>query len=175
MRRVRHEEGQATYLHRHVPADILPCLQEDNVEAQAAHKKQLMKLRPDFMLATRSMKKTERHIHVVEIKTCRDTEPSCQLQNAKEQHAPLIKKLVDQGYNPCNIHLVIILIGASGTIYTKHTLEPLERLGILPCKARKCASKLHKQAITHMHSIICTRRHLEHNRPSTAANPPRPP
>jgi hypothetical protein len=56
---------------------------------------------------------------------------------------------------------VPILIGHSGTIYTSHTLKNMKQLGISNYHARKCALKMHVDAINHLYSIVKTRRHLE--------------
>ena len=45
------------------------------------------------------------------------------------------------GYN------VELLIGHSGTIYTSHTLDNMKQLGISTFHARKCALKMHVDAI----------------------------
>ena len=48
------------------------------------------------------------------------------------------------------------------TIYTDHTLEGMKQLGIDDDKVSKCASKMHIATIKQLHSIVMTRRHLEH-------------
>ena len=51
----------------------------------------------------------------------------------------------------------------SGAIYASHTLNNMKQLGISNYHARKCAPKMHVDAINHLHSIVKTRRHLEPN------------
>ena len=56
-----------------------------------------------------------------------------------------------------------MLVGVSGTIYQLHALEALQKLGISRANTRSCASKLHEQAIKHMHSIVTTKHALAHS------------
>ena len=115
-----------------------------------------------------------RQVHIVQLKCCQDTRPETPLQRALEQHAELRQQLIAAGYSASNIHIVPILIGVSGTIYKQHTLDSLHKLGVTRANARRCASKLHEQAIKCMHSIVTTRHALAHS----AAHPrpqPRPP
>ena len=44
----------------------------------------------------------------------------------------------------------------------KHTLRSMEQLGLEATAAQKCARKMHIAAIKQLHSIVMTRRHLEH-------------
>ena len=114
------------------------------------------------MLATKTGNLANDNIHIVEFKYCRDTDHAPQLQHCLEQHKTLVEALIHKGYSPQNIKVVPILIGMSGTIYLKHTLENMQSLGISQPHAMKCALKMHTQAITSLHSIVSVRRHLEH-------------
>jgi hypothetical protein len=78
----------------------------------------------------------------------------------------LIEKLVTMGTPRQNIKLIPILLGHSGTIYIEHTLRAIEMLGVTAIHARKCATKMHVEAIRQLHSIVKTRRYLEHLAPS---------
>eukprot|EP00983_Pelagomonas_calceolata_P017912 561772-Pelagomonas_calceolata.AAC.1 len=51
------------------------------------------------------------HVHLIEIKCCKDTRPSSQLEASQQQHSELRKQL--QGVE---ITLHTILLGGSGTI-----------------------------------------------------------
>ena len=62
--------------------------------------------------------KTQRVIHLVEIKYCEDTRPQIQLNTAKEQRKDIYNIL--QGASDT---LHIILLGVGGTIYNTHTLK----------------------------------------------------
>ena len=85
-----------------------------------------------------------------------------------KQHSSLISPLRAAGYK---VELVPVLIGHSGTIYTSHTLDNMKQLGISTYHARKCALKMHVDAINHLHSIVKTRRHLELNTTPHDSNP----
>ena len=88
------------------------------------------------------------------------TKPEDQLEKCMTRHSSLIAHLRAAGYK---VELVPVLIGHSGTIYTSHTLDNMKQLGISTYHARKCALKMHVDAINHLHSIVKTRRHLEPN------------
>ena len=86
------------------------------------------------------------------------------------QQSSLVADLRAAGYK---VELVPVLIGHSGTIYTFHTLDNMKQLGISTYHARKCALKMHVDAINHLRSIDKTRRHLKPNptQPQTTATP----
>ena len=121
------------------------------------------KTRPDIMLHVKGKAQRDDEIFIVEIKTCRDTDPCKQLHNATEQHGGLREQLQQAGFRPANIHVVPILIGVSGTIYTEHTLGALEKLGVDNQRARSCARKIHTLMVQQLHSIVINRRRMEHS------------
>ena len=125
----------------------------------------LHKLKPDVLMVSGNVvtSPANRQVHIVELKCCQDTRPEAPLQRATEHHAELRQQLIAAGYNASNIHMVPILVGVSGTIYQLHTLEALLKLGISRANTRRCASKLHKQAIKCMHNIVTTRHALAHS------------
>ena len=116
--------------------------------------------RPDAIILHKSEDGIKDTIYIIEFKYCKDTKPEDQLEKCKTQHSTLIDDLKKSGYT---VELVPILIGHSGTIYTSHTLNNMKQLGISNYHARKCALKMHVDAINHLHSIVKTRRHLEPN------------
>jgi hypothetical protein len=156
-------DGAPACAYHHVPPDILPCLGDCTEAEQRQHAQQLHTFKPDAMLVTRGACKANTHIHIVELKTCKDTAFADQLTRAQTQHQRLMSKLVAAGYSPKNIHLVPILVGVSGTIYQHYTLDSLMELGISHTKAMACANKLHNQAILSLLSIVKTRRFFEHS------------
>ena len=79
--------------------------------------------------------------------------PGNQLQACHTQHEDLIDQLTAKGTPIRNIKLIPILLGHSGTIYTEHTLQGMETLGISKQCAKKCAQKMHIDAIKQLHSI----------------------
>ena len=99
--------------------------------------------------------------------------PENQLRACHTQHEDLIALLTAKGTPRSNIKLVPILLGHSGTIYTEHTLQGLETLGISRVCAKKCAQKMHIDAIKQLHSIVKTRRYLEHHGSPKAVQLPR--
>ena len=162
---------------RHVPEDMLPpqlpVPQQRSGEAAAAAQQEASeaggkkKLQPDAMIVqnSESGEKHEQTIYIIEFKYCRDTKPEAQLQACHAQHQELIEKLVTTGTPRQNIKLIPILIGHSGTVYIEHTLRAIEMLGVTAIHARKCATKMHVEAIRQLHSIVKTRRYLEHLAP----------
>ena len=113
--------------------------------------------RPDAIILRKGADGTDT-ISIIEFKYCKDTKPEDQLEKCMTQHSSLIAHLRAAGFK---VELVSVLIGHSGTIYTSHTLDNIKQLGISTCHARKCALKMHVDAINHLHSIVKTRRHLE--------------
>lgn len=79
-------------------------------------------------------------VHLIEFKYCEDTRPHLQLKKAQEQHERLITRLNDQRYKKVRLHT--ILTGAMGTIYKKHTHQPLNDLGMDFYQTNKLTRKL---------------------------------
>jgi len=123
------------------------------------------------------LNKTQRNIHLVEIKYCEDTRPQNQLNAAKEQHKDLC--IILQG---ASITLHIILLGVGGTIYNTHTLKPFKELGLDSQRVKKLASKLHVHSVNSAAKLVHTRRALSntvinsHQEPVSgqACSPPHP-
>eukprot|EP00983_Pelagomonas_calceolata_P086116 1156693-Pelagomonas_calceolata.AAC.6 len=100
---------------------VTPCLTNPNrPRASPSHR------------VLRSMRGNE------EIKYCEDTRPGAQLEASQQQRSELCKQL--QG---AQITLHSILLGVGGTMYTTHTLDQFEKLGINPQRSTKLAPKLH--------------------------------
>ena len=93
--------------------------------------------RPDVIIS-RTDADGKRIIYLIEFKYCKDTKPEDQLEACKSQHAMLMSDLTAAGYV---VHLVPVIIGHSGTIYTTHTINNMTQLGISTLHARKCAQK----------------------------------
>ena len=82
--------------------------------------------RPDILIATegkachgdRIQQFYGRTIHIVEVKYCRDTDKSTQALRATQQHEALKQALLQVGYKPEQLHMHVITLGATGTIYT---------------------------------------------------------
>ena len=104
---------------------------------------------------------------LLEFKTCRCTDPNPQLTHCHQQHQGLIARLASS----YSVKLVPVIIGHSGAVYTQHTLESMALLGIDKDAALKCATKMHIAAIKQLHSIVQTRRHLEHGSEPRPSDP----
>jgi ribonuclease HI len=139
--------GCPAFPHNHVPERILPTLE----------RAKLCKLKPDILIHNAH----SNQMLIVELKTCRDTAPRDQLDNATTQHTELIRLLGEQ-HPGLYVKVIPLLVGVSGTIYRTHTLDALQALGLTRAKARSCAGKLHVKAVQWLGSIIRTRRMLEH-------------
>jgi exonuclease III/ribonuclease HI len=160
----RCEDDGAPYVGlNHVPAEMLPPQADQGTEE---HARWLRTKRPDIMLCnTQGHSQEDRAQHdicIVELKTCQDTRPTDQLTAARLQHEELVERLVQRGYQRDKIKIYPILLGVSGTIYAAHTIDTLEQLGVQRDAALSCARKLHTLMVQQLHSVVTTRRHLEH-------------
>eukprot|EP00983_Pelagomonas_calceolata_P067261 1149414-Pelagomonas_calceolata.AAC.1 len=97
-----------------------------------------------------------RHIHLIEIKYCKDTRPGAQLEASQQQHSELCKQ-----FQGAEITLHTILLGVCGTICTAHTLDQLKKLGIDPQRSTKLARKLHAHSVQYAQKLTPTRRAIE--------------
>jgi len=118
--------------------------------------------RPDIMLVTGNKHTTVRHrrVHTVEIKYCRDTDPTAQTERAHEQHAQLHQHLARIGYRKQNLHHHAILLGVAGTIY-KDIYPTLHMLGVSKGRSKTLTRKLHYHAIAQAEIIMTTKWHQE--------------
>jgi hypothetical protein len=85
----------------------------------------------------------------VEVKYyCRDTDKSTQALRATQQHEALKEALLQVGYKPEQLHMHVITLGATGTIYTD-THSTLRHLGIDGKTAthQRCCADLHTNAV----------------------------
>ena len=152
------KDGAPVLQQTQVPAELLPTPTEPNDTqgtAPISGQKMKKKLQPDAMIVQYPGQGSEEQyptIYIVEFKYCRDTMPGNQLQACHTQHEDLISQLTAKGTPRRNIKLIPILLGHSGTIYTEHTLQGMETLGISKQCAKKCAQKMHIDAIKQLHS-----------------------
>jgi hypothetical protein len=128
------------------------------------------RFRPDILLVTegsscagdRLAQFYKRTVHIVEVKYCRDTDPSAQSLRAEQQHEALRDALLQVGYKAEQVHLHIITLGATGTIY-KDIHAMLQQLGLDSKTAvKRCCAGLHKHAALHVMQILKTKWAQEH-------------
>ncbi len=94
-----------------------------------------------------------RELYLVEIKYCEDTRPG---EASRKQHEILCKRLKAK-----KVILHTIPLGVGGSIYTSHTLNHLEELGLDTQKAHETALKLHAHSMLYAHKLSTTRGALE--------------
>ena len=149
-----------TDLNRRVARDLLPDDVANDPKAYEALS------RPDATLLCDNPPRME----IVEVKICRDTDCSVQLERAEKQHTALVGHLRRKFLNPVN--LATFAFGATGTIYSDN-LEQLVKLGVDRTSARKTLHKIHASLVNDLHTIVCTRRAQEHSSatPTTGSMP----
>jgi ribonuclease HI len=133
--------------HRCVPKDRLPADVANNPEAYGSLS------RPDATLISDYPPRLE----VVEVKVCRDTDRSVQLERAEKQHNTLISHM---RRTRAAVQLNTFAFGATGTIYTDN-LDQLVKLGVDRASAKKALRKIHNSLVQDLHTIVCTRRAQE--------------
>jgi hypothetical protein len=118
--------------------------------------------RPDIMLVTGGPRKPvhRRHVHIIEVKYCRDTDWQQQDQRAANQHDVLAGNLAHIGYHNTRVHRHTILLGVSGTIY-KDIYTTLQQVGVDKRRGKLLASKLHRYAVAQTEIIMNTKWHQE--------------
>ena len=103
----------------------------------------------------------QRHIEMVEVGYCSDTNHEVKIKEKEQQHARLLAILKEAGhtvwYHP-------ITLGTTGTI-RQETLTTLQQLGLTLPHALKTMNKLHQNAISSATDIIRARRIREWQAP----------
>jgi hypothetical protein len=113
-----------------------------------------MRCKPDALLVR--TEKKNKHYELLEIKFCRDTDPSQQENRAERQHDRLMRAL--RTFDPkAKVTLTTIMLGVSGCIYKK-TENKLKDLGITGPTLTRLLRKLHHLACRHVEAIWNTRR-----------------
>jgi hypothetical protein len=105
---------------------------------------------------------------IAEIKYCRDTDPAQQLQRAREQHAELAHSVSRYSKARDRVCQVPILLGVSGTIFKRQTVNTLKRLGVDGDLLTKLKYRLHRIAVKHLHRIHTAKRKQEKHLEGTA-------
>ena len=116
--------------------------------------------RPDILIAVRGSKDgTEaeefaaRQLHIIELKYCRDTDDTAQQERAAAQHSALVQALISVGYAQEQVHLHIITLGVTGTIY-KAIHSTLQVLGLNKRGAKNTCRQLHRHAVLSVATIM---------------------
>ena len=111
----------------------------------------------------------DRDIHLVGSKFCSDINPQQTLEEAHNQHQPLIQRLRTRSLRGISrnnqVTLHVILLGVGGTVYNQYTINPILNLGVPTHKVHQLATKLHCHAIKSLNKITKTRHkiHLNNN------------
>jgi hypothetical protein len=171
----RHNDtGSAAHLPSRIPLDALPS------SIDAGIKRRLSRFsKPDiFMYMPRTASAGPTYT-IVELKYCKDTDPTEQRDRAKTQHLELARAL-REAEGGAQVRYVTVMLGVSGTIFKLETLEQLKTLGITGRSLDKLKYAMHLLAVKQLHWIYTNKRRLEaapstrsggHYRPSTGEAP----
>jgi hypothetical protein len=108
---------------------------------------------PDAIMCQVDETTQRRHYTLVEVKYCRDTDPTNQQQKAEQQHSQLKETIEEFGANSI-VDQVTILLGVSGVIYTDTADLLKEKLGIRDTpQLESLLTELHHIAIKSLNSI----------------------
>lgn len=142
-------------LNRRIPLDILP----PNMPAQTRTEISAQNV-PDMLLYTPPTGPRPATYTIIEIKYCRDTDPSGQQGRAIHQHEDLQNTL--RHFAPTStVRLVTIPLGVSGAIYTYTRSALHTHLSIQDQLLETTLKKLHLHAVRSLTGIIRVRRFLE--------------
>ena len=149
------EDGIMTQQSRNIPWELLPGgLKEAVQQAQGTIDK-----RPDGLLYKPKNGNNPAEYWIIEVKICRDSDPTGQQSKADYQHQVLIDKIKD--IDPtAKVWYYPLLIGVAGTIYNSTTMH-LQALGIKGQALKKCISEVHSAAVKSLYSIYTTKRKIE--------------
>eukprot|EP00775_Hariotina_reticulata_P006095 gene6095-biopygen7890 len=149
--RKRHEGGDPPLpkaaTTRNIPADALP----DSIPTSV--KQTLTKCSiSDALMYAYDERYGKHHYIIVEIKYCRDTDPSLQQARAKDQHQHL-KQTIEQYEPQATVEQVTVLLGVSGVIYKSLRKVLQEKLGVGPPQVAALLTQLHHIAVDSLDKI----------------------
>ena len=144
------EDGIMAHQSRNIPWELLPRgLKEAVQQAQGTTDKRL-----DGMLYKPKNGNNPAEYWIIEVKICRDSDPTGQQSKADYQHQVLIDKIKD--IDPtAKVWYYPLLVGVAGTIYNNTTMN-LQALGIKGQALKQCISEVHTAAVKSLHSIYTT-------------------
>eukprot|EP00775_Hariotina_reticulata_P002296 gene2296-biopygen3834 len=149
--RKRHEGGDPPLpkaaTTRNIPADALPDSIPTSVK-QALTKCSI----PDALMYAYDERYGKHHYIIVEIKYCRDTDPSLQQARAEDQHQHL-KQTIEQYKPQATVEQVTVLLGVSGVIYKSLRKVLQEKLGVGPPQVAALLTQLHHIAVDNLDKI----------------------
>ena len=97
---------------------------------------------------------------ILEVKYCRDTDPCPQLDRAEHQHKELADAIQAAEPTAC-VKYLPVLLGVAGTVYTIHTTDHLEEVGIVGAALKRLANSLNEHAVKSLHWIYTAKRKQE--------------
>jgi hypothetical protein len=127
--------------------DAPPCFKEDLAEALRSYDSSV----PDIIMIDFWGPDGQWTFTIVELKYCRDTDPTPQQTRAAEQHAAL-KELIMAHEPKATVHIVPLMLGASGVIYESFMSE-MRNLGVNGSALTSLARRLHFIAVNNLKLI----------------------
>lgn len=150
-----HQQHDRQQLPHRIPREALPPGIPNRVKAELARKSI-----PDAFLYQPQTHDTPAKYVIVEIKYCRDTDPTQQLDAAKEQHR-VLAEAIEEAAPEAQVQYVPVMLGVGGTIFKRYTTGPLEQLGLRKGAIKTLKYKLHRHAVKQIHWIYTAKRRAE--------------
>jgi ribonuclease HI len=156
-RKEKCQEDGIPHLPRTIPRDALPeAIPEEVKRVITTHK------RPDAFLhrPVQTGKVRYSEYIILEVKYCRDTDPHPQLERAEQQHKELANAIQAAEPTAC-VKYLPVLLGVAGTVYTIHTTDHLEQVGIVGAALKRLVNSLNEHAVKSLHWIYTAKRKQE--------------
>lgn len=139
---------------RRIPREALPWTMPERLKHRISKG-----MVPDILLYKPAAQGAPAQYWIVEIKYCRDTNPSEQEGRATAQHRRL-QRILQRYDNTANVQIIPIMLGVSGSIYIT-TKQALATLGVEEPALGQALKKLHLHAVKSLAAIMKLRRHKE--------------
>ena len=125
---------------------------------------------PDALLYDYNQTQDTHHYTIVEVKYCRDTDPTQQQARASQQHQKLRDTIAR--YAPdATIDQVTLMLGVSGVIYKSFNKALEDKLGVIQPRLNTLLIQLHYIAVNHLNRIWDQRWAMIINKPTARAKP----